>query len=342
MAGILLVCRRDVGRFAERPAPCHAAMNPSVILCLVASSTIGRSALAQAVALARSYEAELHVLHVDGRRRRGQRAGQPSVRPDVGARLSAMIQAVGTDGVRLTLEIRVGDPVTTVVEYARHISADLVVVASSARPSGMYGGAGAYSRKIARAAPCATLAVPAAASDRPNGSFTHILCPIDFSIASTAAFGHALIIAQRNGGRLTLLHVMDSGPYDTARPGRAAPHLIREHRARGASFARLMRNAVPPDARNSCDVDARVVSGVPHHTILVTASELQADLLVMGVSDRSALHRVLKGSTVAPVLRRATCPVLLVRANAYRDDPVGTGERGAPGGMGCRPSDLSA
>jgi hypothetical protein len=90
--------------------------------------------------------------------------------------------------------------------------------------------------------------------------------------------------------------------------------LIEDYDARVAKTTRELRRLVPPDAYNWCEVDTTVVSGVPHRSILATAAEIEADLIVMGLPDRGAINRVVMGSTTTPVLRRAKCPVLVVPA----------------------------
>ena len=60
------------------------------------------------------------------------------------------------------------------------------------------------------------------------------------------------------------------------------------------------------------DVDTEVATGVADGAILETARRSDADLIVMGIAHRSWLDRVLFGSTLRRVLRRATVPVLVV------------------------------
>jgi Universal stress protein family len=79
-----------------------------------------------------------------------------------------------------------------------------------------------------------------------------------------------------------------------------------------AQVARQLRNAIPHDALNWCDVQTRVVSGEPHRAILATALEIKPDLIVMGLPVRSALDTVIMGSTTGPVVRGTRCPVLMV------------------------------
>ena len=58
-----------------------------------------------------------------------------------------------------------------------------------------------------------------------------------------------------------------------------------------------------------------ILSGRPHHEILRIAAEQEADLIVLGIHGKYAVDRLLFGSTAEPVVRRAPCPVLTVRAD---------------------------
>ena len=301
-------------------------MNPNVVLCPIELSARGRSVLLHAVELARWYDAELHVAHVRGGRARRQPATEPLAVGAVDERLSSFMEAVDTEGLRLSTVTLAGDPVTAVTEHARLIAADVVVVGKHGRRYGAHWRPGVYAKNLARALPCPTLAVPDAGPRDAKGSFVNILCPTDFSGASAAALQTALILAQQNGARLTLLHVLQGLRYGTVYSGGAAFRLIGEYRARVDRISRQMRSEVPPDAFNWCHIDTRVVSGVAHRTILSTASELDADLIVMGLPERSGIDRVIMASTATPVLRSAGCPVLMVRATDGEVSRVMAGE----------------
>jgi len=84
------------------------------------------------------------------------------------------------------------------------------------------------------------------------------------------------------------------------------------YRGRLAVERERLRALVPARSLDPSRVEAIVSSGAPHRVILRAASDTKADLVVMGVGPRGALGEVLAGSTSRAVLRRATCPVLLV------------------------------
>ena len=151
-----------------------------------------------------------------------------------------------------------------------------------------------------------------AVDTRVGTSFTNILVGIDFSPTSLRALEEALTIAQRSGGRVTLLHVLEGFPSETVYSGSRGFRIIRDYRARVEQVKRELRALVPAEALNWCEVDTEVVSGVAHRSILAVALERNADLVVLGSPRRTMLDRIATASTVAGVLRGADRPVLTV------------------------------
>jgi len=86
---------------------------------------------------------------------------------------------------------------------------------------------------------------------------------------------------------------------------------------------RIRRRAVSLGAN---DVDTEVVTGDVERAIINIAKRSDADLIVMGVANRSWFDRLAFGSTLRRLLRRATVPVLIVPvvagAHAWPDEPL--------------------
>jgi nucleotide-binding universal stress UspA family protein len=100
--------------------------------------------------------------------------------------------------------------------------------------------------------------------------------------------------------------------------GGEARKAVRDLRDEAADVAERMRRKIPPDV--DIHVDARVASGPPDRVILAIASDVEADLIVMGVPLRTRFDEVLFGSTLQRVLRRAKIPLLIlpVLAGAHK------------------------
>lgn len=60
----------------------------------------------------------------------------------------------------------------------------------------------------------------------------------------------------------------------------------------------------------------RPVIGSPPREIVELARQVKADLLVVGAEESGVLHRIFLGSTADGVIRKAPCPVLVVRSGS--------------------------
>jgi len=70
-----------------------------------------------------------------------------------------------------------------------------------------------------------------------------------------------------------------------------------------------------------CEADAVVRSGRPADEIPATATEVGADLIVLGTHGRTGLSQALLGSVALEVLREARQPVLTVGPDAALEGP---------------------
>jgi nucleotide-binding universal stress UspA family protein len=136
-----------------------------------------------------------------------------------------------------------------------------------------------------------------------------ILHPTDFSDYSRAAFELACALARDYNAELIVLHVNHTTAI-YAPDGIVAGAPIEEPYEIRARLAQLR----PDDPR--VKVDYKLLDGEPAEQILKTASSANADLIVLGTHGATGLARLLMGSVAEDVLRRASCPVLTVRAHS--------------------------
>lgn len=140
-----------------------------------------------------------------------------------------------------------------------------------------------------------------------------LLVPTDLSEPSMAAVRHAGALARAVGGRIVLTYVMDAqiSAMILAHSKESEAQLVERHRdqARAAleqAAARLLAGR---------EVECLVRQGVDHQEIVSLASEISADLIVMGMHGHGFLVHALAGSTTERVLHHAPCPVLVVGAD---------------------------
>ena len=136
-----------------------------------------------------------------------------------------------------------------------------------------------------------------------------ILHPTDFSDNSRSAFQTACSLAKDHKARLVLLHVLSAnGASKTPLP---APNPLEP--ADSQQCLKDWQLAWPKPSDASLRVEHRVAVGNPANEILSLAGALTCDVIVMGTHGRTGLDRLLTGSVAEEVLRKAGCPVMVVR-----------------------------
>lgn len=278
----------------------------ALVVCPVDASSPMSRTTQLAVALGRFLGGGLHLLHV-------ARAGEKPLPEPVREWLSNTVRDEA--GIQLRRVIDSSHPAEAIARYASREGAAVVVVdATYGEARGRRSSPAA--QRLARSAPCSVLVVPAAVTGRAvagHPPFRQIVCGVDFSPASRAASETALAIARGASGRVVLVHSLPADPFRMAFSGGEALQYLREYEAQAEEASARLTRLVPARDRGLCRVEPFVISGPPHRMLLRVASEAKADLIVLGLTPRSAAEELLAGSTSRRVLRRASCPVLLVR-----------------------------
>jgi len=138
-----------------------------------------------------------------------------------------------------------------------------------------------------------------------------ILVPVDFSNCSKKALQYAIPFARQFGAELTLLHVLEPAVALPTADGLAT--VITESTADVQSGLDELRGAVGGDIPASTLVRA----GSPHMEIIAAAAALDIDMIILSTHGRTGLSHVLLGGTAEKVVRRAGCPVLVVREHEH-------------------------
>ena len=268
------------------------------------------STVSAAVALAKKCGAHVHLLEVVSPRATSTRDW---------SRLEDSIRAAARGRTQVRPVTYRGDAADIIPAYAQLTKARLVVIDKHYGTSRWRRTTRIVST-VSRTAPAPVLALPPRQPEEKNtaASFAHIVSAVDVTVASAVAVRTVLDLIRRTGARLTLVHALKNDPRRMVLSGGDARRVIRSLEGRAAHAAERLRRRIPADLR--LRVDARITTGDPHRGILDTASEVDADLIVMGVPPRSRFDEVLFGSTLRAVLRRATIPVLVlpVLAGAHR------------------------
>jgi nucleotide-binding universal stress UspA family protein len=273
------------------------------ILCPVDFFPASFRAAGYAIALAKNYDAKLHLLHVV--------SPVPYTAESYVFNISEIIDALETQaalemkklakkaraaGIRFQTEIRVGDVRHGIEAAMDLVSADLLVMGTHGRRGIEKWFLGSVTEGLLRRSPIPMLTIRGTKkpSTRPP-SLRRILVTTDFSEGTDIALAYAFSLAQESQARVTLLHVLNDQAAD----------LLDAVRLR-------LEKMIPDQVRDWSDPQARVDRGNPFRVILDILNTEKIDLLVMNIHGKGMLDRALLGSTAERVVRAAECPVLLI------------------------------
>jgi nucleotide-binding universal stress UspA family protein len=138
---------------------------------------------------------------------------------------------------------------------------------------------------------------------------TKVLVPVDFSEHSERALAYAVDLAKSFRAAVHLVHVYPIMAY-AAPPLIPGPIVVGQFRDESQRvFDELMTRA---KREYSPDLTGTLCEGVPHVEILRCASDVHADMIVMGTHGRTGFEHLLLGSVAERVVRGSTVPVLTV------------------------------
>ena len=146
--------------------------------------------------------------------------------------------------------------------------------------------------------------------------YQRILVPIDGSATSTRGLDEAVRLAKLTGATLRLVHVLDELVFATGFETGATytDDVLPMLKKTGES---ILMNGAARVAAAGVTVDTLLMECFAQRTsevVIAQAQTWKADLIVLGTHGRRGFGRLLMGSDAEQIVRGATVPVLLVRA----------------------------
>jgi nucleotide-binding universal stress UspA family protein len=225
------------------------------------------------------------------------------------------VDQLRSSGLNATARVLSGDAKTVIVDRAREMVADFVVVGSRGATGLTRFLLGSVAVAVARFAPCSVEIVRAAPSEGPRHTALKILLATDGSECSKLA---AQSIAERPwpaGSELRVLSVAELSipllqmPYFSP----SAMEKLRAEAMLRAETAETAAEEILADAGLTESGTVAVPAATEKELILQDAAEWGADLIVCGSHGRRGFNRFLLGSVSEAIASHAKCSVEIIR-----------------------------
>ncbi len=285
-------------------------------------SRLAEEALPVSAYLAQRLPASVTLVHVIERNAPQEIHGERHLSD--AAEAAGYLQEVATHAFPESAEVKyhvhteeVGNVARGIDEHVTELGPDLIVMCAHGRRGTRERLFGNIAQQIIGMGKTPVLIVHPVSADNVAGfSCRKILLPVDGNPAHEQAIQAALSLAKKCAATMALVMVVPTmGTLSgiKAATGRLLPRAIRELLAQehesGEEYLRRRQKALQ-DA--GVAVTTQVVRGDPATTILSTAEDSGADLLVLGTHGKSGMDAFWEGSVGYQVCSQCKLPVLLV------------------------------
>lgn len=292
------------------------------ILCPVDFSEATAFGLNAARSLARSFDADLHLLHVVATTRLSielpidAREAYDRWSEEATRRLAELSAELRSEGVRTRVEMSRGVPYEGVARAVQDSGAGLVVMPTHGRAALDRLFYGSVAERVVRTARCPVLTVPPVLEGMRDFAPRRILVAVALSASDDATIDAAADIARAYGSSLVLGHVFTYAHLSDDGPEWWWPTLTRDQVAAAmAESTRRLESLAERLQKCGFEVATDLSQGAnPAAEIVRLLEEEHAELAVVGAGGGGLLRRALLGRTAEKLLRACPVPLLTVPA----------------------------
>ena len=229
--------------------------------------------------------------------------------PDTRAKLQERLRQYATEslpGTAVETQVVQEAPARAIVQSAKEMKADLVVMGTHGRHGWRRALLGSVAENVLHEIDRPVLTVTPAVPIAERPSIRRVLCPVNFTYVARQSLQHASAMAEAFDAELVVIYVAE---------GIQPPKLPEVE----AAFSLWVDPAVRGRARYKLSV---VESGDAAESVLMTAADLEADLIVLGAQHKFFHDATVIGTTTQRITRFARCPVLTVVRKAKAEIQV--------------------
>lgn len=264
-------------------------------------------ALPFAVALAKRYGAKLYAVHVIPPEAYALASSQSvdqvlaEAADFAGYSLNQIISPLRKYGLPCDVLLGEGNVPDVIADLMKHHAADLLVVGTSSRMGLGKMFLGSVAEELIRESQCPVLAVGPCVTTVASHGIHSLVCPTDFSAASTRATQFASSLADEYQAHLTFVHVLQGQLKECL------------HLAAQLTEKRVLAT-IPNEPEMPYRPEIMVETGDVADRILNLSTDISADMIVMGARGVGSFAEMAShfGSIAHKVVSLAHCPVLTV------------------------------
>jgi nucleotide-binding universal stress UspA family protein len=320
---------------SDRRETASASTNSSVqppialtsILVPIDFSRAAMQALDYATELARQFNAQVHLMHVQMPDETLAVPGARHLMRECAESVTFLREKLGAIQPERppqfwpeNCHIRTGRAYREICDLARELNVDLVVLASRGNSGLKRMFLGSTAERVVRFAPCPVLVVRqrkrrdgfplGLLATKKTFSVRKILVPVDFSQCSMAGAMYAAFLATTFDAKLCLFHAVP--PPVPVVIDRVSADLSDRNNLNLANARLDMEGLAKLDFFRNVKCATEIRTGDVVEQICAETRRSDADLAVISTHGRAGFDRMLLGSVAEQVIRYAECPVLVV------------------------------
>jgi nucleotide-binding universal stress UspA family protein len=264
-----------------------------------------RHALPYVRGIAKAFGATVHLCHIEAPFTRSSGLAAPRIfeaaGKDAAEHLSTLMHSPALQGLEVKMELASGGVRDEIARMVRNQNIDLLLAGTHGRTGLKKMLLGSVVEEIIRSANCPVITVGPGTPFRAEVPFQKILFPTNMTETSDKVLPHLLMLADKFGAQVTVLHVVEENEPLTA-----------DELALHESVYRAMVDSLQPRLAQFRP-EFLIETGEAAPTILRVAEERNIDLIALGLKRAYVGGLQLRSSTAYKIMAAAHCPVLTLR-----------------------------
>lgn len=140
--------------------------------------------------------------------------------------------------------------------------------------------------------------------------FSRILVPVDGSDNSYRALDAALLLSEKLGAKVTVIHVMEDIPVSYVVSEKLLREIVDAYKRENQL---ILSNCSEIATKKGLVIKTKLLQGNPGSIILDYCEKGNYDTIIMGSRGMGKFKELVLGSVSSKVLHHSSCPVMIIR-----------------------------